>query len=221
MAELLMRKRAAMHAGEIGLFIDSQIFESELANIHQGTDITVEATQSRNPRQFRLFWGLAGKIEESGVMGDADKRDVVDYLLMKCKHVRYITTELRDGVTETIPVPKSIRFASMDQTAFNRLFQRALYIVTTQIFPYISEGQLRDEIEKMSGVNTPELVKPKRKRGRPPLPKPVSIIPPDESPKAGDTPAPPPASPAPSNSPAATGKEMAQASHLQKRNHGV
>jgi hypothetical protein len=186
MADLVMRKRPAMHAGELGLFIDSPVFETEWETIKQGTDITVTATQSRNPKQHRLFWGLAGKIAESGVLGDADARDVVDYLLLKCKHVRYVTNVLRGG-TEITPIVKSIRFAAMDQTAFDRLFNRALYIVTSEILPEMPESDLREEVEKMSGVSAPEPTLPKR-RGRPRLPAKVSIIPAIEPVAAGDVP---------------------------------
>src|SRR5262249_41630246 len=123
-----MRKRPAMHAGEVGLFVDTQVFEDEFASIKQGSDVTVKATQSRNTGQFRLFWAMANKIAKSGVLGDLDGRDVVDWLLMRCKHVRYVTTEFKGGTTTT-PVPKSIRFAQMEQTEFDRLFNRALYII--------------------------------------------------------------------------------------------
>lgn len=166
MAELVMRKRPAMHAGELGLFIDSEVFEEDFESIKSGSDVNVNATQSRNLKQMRLAWGLAGKIAKSGAAGDADKREVMDYLLMKAKHVRYVTTTLRDGITETIPVPKSIRFAALEQTAFNRIFNRMIFIVITELLPDVPEGVLRDEIEKMSGVTAPEPDKPKATRRR-------------------------------------------------------
>lgn len=221
MSDLVMRKRPAMRAGEIGLFIDAQPYEDEFARIKQGADVVVEATQSRNIRQHRLFWGLAGKIAESGVLGDVDERDVVDYLLLKCKHVRYVTNRHRDGV-ETTPIVKSIRFAAMDQTAFDRLFNRALFIVTSEILPDMPEGDLRAEVEKMAGVSTPEpeakpKAAPKQRRPRATDPKPVSVIPVDDTPPgapADDTPSSPSASaaPAPPSSPAAIGDRAAPAS---------
>jgi hypothetical protein len=59
-------------------------------------------------RRRRLFWRLVGKIAESGLFGDVDSRDVVEYLLLKCKHVKYITTNSRDGM-ETIDVRIELR----------------------------------------------------------------------------------------------------------------
>ena len=171
-----------MHQGEIGLFLDTQVFDEEWATINQGVDVTITATQSRNVRQFRLFWALAKKIADSGVLGDADSRDVVNYLLLKCKHVRYVTNKHRDG-EETTPIVKSIRFAQMDQTEFNRLFQRALYIVTSEILPEMPDGELRAEVEKMAGVDSPEpeqKPRPQRRR-RTAEPEKVSVIPADDS----------------------------------------
>lgn len=191
MAELILRKRAAMHAGEIGLFVDSQVFEEEFASIKSGTDIEIKATQSRSLPQMRMAWALARKIADSGALGDADQRDVMDYLLLKARHVRYVTNQHRDGV-ETIPVVKSIRFAAMDQTAFQRLMNRMIHIVVTEILDGVPEGDLRNEIEKMAGVTTPEPdQKPAprpRKRSAPVAP--ISVIPDDKNP---DPTSPPPA----------------------------
>lgn len=186
MADLVMRKRPAMHTGEIGLFIDTQVFEEEFATIKQGVDVSVEAKQSRNLKQMRLAWGLCRKIADSGALGDADTREVMNYLLKKAKHVKYIANTHRDGV-EVEVIVKSIRFASMDQTAFDRLFNRMLYIVTSEILPDVAPGVIRDEIEKMAGVETPEpeVKPPPRRRGRPPNPKPVSVIPPHD-PETGE-----------------------------------
>lgn len=215
MADLVMRKRPALHAGEIGLFIDSPVFEDDFGHIRQGTDVVVTATQSRNIKQMRLAWALAGKIAKSGVLGDADSRDVMNYLLKKAKHVRYIANQHRDGVEVEIIV-KSIRFAQMEQTAFDRLFNRMIYIVATEILPDVPEGVIREEIEKMSGVSTPEPEAPKpprqrRTRAAAPAPDPVAALPPPSPEPAraeppGDLPeasSPPPAAPPPSP-PAAT-----------------
>jgi hypothetical protein len=196
MADLVMRKRPAMHAGELGLFIDTQVFEDEFAAIKQGTDVTVTATQSRNIKQMRLAWGLCRKIADSGALGDSDTRDTMNYLLKKAKHVKYIANTHRDGV-EVEVIVKSIRFASMEQTAFDRLFNRMLFIVTSEIIPDMPDGELRAEVEKMAGVTTPEPEKPKQRRRRRTaeeiataaerrqLPSAVSIIP-DHDPETGE-----------------------------------
>jgi hypothetical protein len=185
-ADLVMRKRPAMHAGELGLFIDAQVFEEDFSNIRTGVDLQAKITQPHNLKQFRLAWALAAKIAQSGALGDADRREVMDYLLKKCKHVKYIYNKHRGG-EELEVVPKSIRWSALEQDAFNRLFNRMIYVVITNILPDVPEGVIRDEIEKMAGINTPEPeAKPTpRRRGRPSNPKPVSIIPPHD-PETGE-----------------------------------
>jgi len=199
MADLVMRKRGAMHAGELGLFIDAEAFEDEFASVNQGVDIKVEATQSRSLKQMRLAWGLAGKIAKGGSLGDADQREVMNYLLKKAKHVKYIANQHRDGV-EVEVVVKSIRFAAMEQTAFNRLFNRMIYIVLSEILPDMAEGALRDEVEKMAGATAPDPEPPKRQRASRAKPvEPVSVIPPHD--QDGVVIDPPPASDFPGDTP--------------------
>jgi hypothetical protein len=178
MADLVMRKRPALRAGELGFFIDAEAFEDEFASVKQGVDVKVEATQSRSIKQMRLAWGLAGKIAKSGALGDAEQREVMNYLLKKARHVKYIANQHRSGV-EVEVVVKSIRFAAMEQTAFNRLFNRMIFIVLSEILPDMPEGELRAEVEKMAGASIPDPDPPKRPRGRTPkaMPAPVSVIP--------------------------------------------
>jgi hypothetical protein len=128
-----MRKRASQHTGEIGLFIDSEVFESDFASIKMNTEVEIKATQSRSLKQLRLAWGLARRVAQSGALPDADDaKDVMDFIKIKCRHVRYIHDH-HNG--ETVIVPKSIRFAAMDQTAFQRFMNRAIYVVVTEILP--------------------------------------------------------------------------------------
>lgn len=188
-----------MHAGEIGLFVDSEIFESEFATIKSNTDLEVKATQPRSLPQMRHAWALATKISDSGVLGDASQRETMDYLLLKAKHVRYVTNRHRDGI-ETTAVVKSIRFASMDQTEFQRLYNRMIFIVASEILPEMPEGELRDEVERMAGVGIPQQdpapVKPRQRRPR--ASEKVSVIPADDVPgDAGAQPLPPADAPAP------------------------
>lgn len=155
MADLILVKRPAMHKGELGLFVDNETFEDEFASIKSGVGLEVKATQPRSLPQMRHAWALATKIANSGVLGDASQREVMDYLLLKARHVRYVTTQFKGG-TETVPVVKSIRFASMDQTEFQRLYNRMIFIVASEILPEMPESELRSEIELMAGVSIPQ-----------------------------------------------------------------
>lgn len=209
-ADLVLRKRAAMHVGEVGLFLDTEVFAAEFGHIKMNSDVEVKATQPRSLRQLRFAWALARKVADSGALGEVDHTDAMDWLKMKCRHVRYVTNVHRNG-TETIVVPKSIRFAAMDQTAFQRLMNRMIYVVVSEVLPDVPEGVLRAEIEAMAGVTAPEPEqKPAPKRRRTPaLPAPISVIPPVDEAGPADVapPSPPPRAsapePAPPTSPAA------------------
>lgn len=190
MADLVLRKRGALHAGELGLFLDTEVFADEFASIGMGVDLEVKATQPRSLKQMRFIWALARKVAQSGVLGDVDQREAMDYLLLKARHVRYVTTTFRGGV-DTIPVVKSIRFAAMDQTLFQRLVDRIVYIVTAELIPGMPESQFRAEVEAMAGVSSdptpPRERAPRKPRAPKPEPEKVSVIPPaDHDPVTGE-----------------------------------
>jgi len=177
-AEIAMTKRPAMHAGEMGLFIDSPIFEDDFANVRTKVGLQVKVTQPHNLKQFRLAWVLAGTIAKSGVLGDTDKEEAMAYLLKKAKHVKYVYNKHREG-EELEVVVKSIRWAQLEQDAFNRIFNRMIYIVVSEILPDMPESELRAEVEKMAGVATPEPEPPKTRRRR-------AAAKPDHDPETGE-----------------------------------
>src|SRR6202030_375759 len=81
MAELILRKREAMHAAEIGLFVEPEVFEDDFRSIKMNADVEIKATQSRSLKQMRLAWGLARKVAMSGALPDADDaKDCMDFL---------------------------------------------------------------------------------------------------------------------------------------------
>ena len=68
-----------MHAGEIGLFIDRSVFEAELGydqarDRHHRDGYPIQESETDSV----CFGDLAGKIAESGVLGDVDSQDVVN-----------------------------------------------------------------------------------------------------------------------------------------------
>jgi hypothetical protein len=166
----------------------------ELAKLPLRQQVLVKVTMPRNLRQHRLAWALATKVAEACDWLH-DREDAMDWLKIKARHVRYIHDH-RNGETQI--VPKSIRFAALDQTGFDRVFRRMVYVTVSEIIPGLDEAALRAEIESMVGIDPgppPEPEQPKRRRRtRPGLPDPVSIIPAIEPVNAGDNPAGPAAS---------------------------
>ena len=121
-----------------------------LAEIPTTKDVLVTVKVPRNLRQFRLVWALADIIAKS-VDWLTDRESAMDWLKIKSRHVRMIQDPLRGTVAI---VPKSIAFASLDQTGFARLLNRMVYVTVTEIIPGLEEGALRAELEAIAGVDT-------------------------------------------------------------------
>lgn len=146
-----------------------------IAEIPTNVDLLVTVTTPRNVKQFKKAWVLAQKVSEACDWLH-DRVDAMDWMLIKARHVRTIQ-DTNNG--ELIVMPKSIRWASLGQDAFNRIHNRMIHVVTTQIIPGLDEGALRAEIEALIFDPTkPEESKPERKQRKPraPLEK-ISVIP--------------------------------------------
>src|ERR1700691_5225038 len=148
----------------------------ELTKLPLKTQVLVKVTMPRNLRQHRLAWALATKVAEA-CDWPRDRDDAMSGLKIKPRHVRYIH-DTRSGEMQIIP--KSIRFAALDQTGFDRVFKRMVYVTVTEIIPGLDEAALRAEIESMVGIDPTPAQPPKRQRKSREL-KPVSIIPPAEA----------------------------------------
>ena len=113
-----------------------QVSDDELRNAaREGQDVLVVVRTARNPRQHRLAWALAQKIADAADFKDRD--DAMDFLKIKARHVRYIA-DPRTG--EVHIIPKSIAFASCSQAAFNRLMNRFVWVVCSEILPGRGRG---------------------------------------------------------------------------------
>lgn len=116
-----------------------------LHGVKEGQSVMVSVRKVRSARQHRLAWGLAQKLSEA-VDWLHDREDAMDYLKIKARHVRYLI-EPRTG--EVTMVPKSIAYASCPQDTFNRLFNRMVWIICTEIVPGMNAADLRREVLAM------------------------------------------------------------------------
>lgn len=148
MTEIPMRKRAG-RAGEIGLFVDSEIFEEEFASVKMNSDVKVKITTPRSIRQLRYAWALATKISQACDWLPT-KDEAMEFMLIEAKHVRRIYDPLRK-IAYLRPLPTN--FAEMDGTKYTRLLNRMMYVATTLIVPGLPESDLKAEIEAMLAPN--------------------------------------------------------------------
>ena len=146
MTDLVMRKRQG-HTGEIGLFIDSPVFEEDFAHIKIGAEVQVKATTPRSLRQLKFAWALATKIAEACDWVES-KEDCMDFMLIEAKHFRRIYDPLRNVA---ILKPKPTNFGAMDGTEYTRLLKRIVFVATTIMVPGMDDNALKTEIEAMIG----------------------------------------------------------------------
>lgn len=137
--ELIMRRQGRHLAPA------NPISDDDMALIPTDRDVLVTWKTPRNTKQHAFAWALATKVSEAcDWLHDAE--DAMDFLKIKCKHVKYLT-DPRTGKVEI--VPKSIAFASLPQAQFSRLLSRMVYVVCSSVIPGLKESDLRREIEAM------------------------------------------------------------------------
>jgi hypothetical protein len=147
MTEIVLRKRQA-RAGEVGLFVESPIWESEWQSIRVGAEVVAECTVPETAKYRKFFHALCGLLADN-CDWLTDKDDAKEKLLFECRHVTYHHDRLRD---KTEIKAKTTRSLSSDQ--WIRLLKRASHAVTTKFIPGMPENDLKKEIEAMVGDRT-------------------------------------------------------------------
>lgn len=139
MIEIAAQKRKAKYAGEVGLFGVDEQSDEQIKRL--GDDmIWAEITAPRNLRQLRYLWALCQKLVEGGVYEDKD--EAMDDLKIRARFARF---GVEDG--RTIIVPRSLSRQRSD--VLNRLINRIIFIICSDLLPHIKEAELRAEIEEM------------------------------------------------------------------------
>lgn len=115
-----------------------------VSRLRPGAVVRVEVSRARNPRRFRLFWGLV-KICQDNTDLNLSKEAWADYLKILGGHVEVVK---RRG--EVIQLPKSIAFASMSEADFADFINRLIHAIRTEVIPGLAEGDLRRELEAIT-----------------------------------------------------------------------
>ena len=118
--------------------------EAFLNDVKEGQEILVRAWKPRNAAQHRkMFAILHAACEQSHKWQDVD--ELSDVLKLACGHSA--PRQLPDGTI--VRVPKSISYASMPASAFERFYARAMYCLG-QMLGYDPDTLLK---EKGGGVD--------------------------------------------------------------------
>lgn len=144
--ETFLRKRRALHAGEVGLFPDSPIAEEDFGLVPLGAEVRAELATERNMAMLKFAWALAGLIAENTEFY-LDKNDAMDGpmgLKMKAHHCKPVVDQATGEVTL-----RTLSLKRLSNEAFHRLLKRFVWVTCHQIVPGMDEGPLRAEIEEM------------------------------------------------------------------------
>ncbi len=143
MTEITFTKRKGRE-GELGLFVDTPIFEEEWGSIRIGAQVETVCTVPENAKYRKFFHALVGKLADNVEWFNGDRDFAKEQLLLECRHCTYHHDRAR-GKTEIRA--KTTRNLSSDQ--WIRLLKRASFAVTTKFIPGMPENELKAEIEKM------------------------------------------------------------------------
>ena len=145
--DIFLRKRKARE-GEVGLFVESQIFDEEWQSIGLGAEVEAELSVPVHEKYRKAFHALCGLLAEAVELFGGSKEFAKEQLLMQCRHVTYHHDKLR-GKTEI----RAKTTSKLDADGWRRLLRRADYVIETEYLPGIPPGSLRDEIEKRCGFS--------------------------------------------------------------------
>lgn len=144
MVDLPMRKRQG-RPGEVGLFLETPVFDEDFSHIKMGAEVQVKVTQPRSLKQHKFVWALASKLADAYEHA-ITKDDMMDMLLVEARHYRKVWDPLRKKVELK---PKPTNFSAMDGIEYTRLLKRITYVATTVFVPGLPESDLKAEIEAM------------------------------------------------------------------------
>ncbi len=141
--EILLRKRAAK-AGEIGLFLETPIFEEEWNSIPRDVDVRAELSVPSTLKYMRFFRALCGLLAQNCDWLNNDAEFAKEQLLLECRHVEYHVDKLRH---KTEIRAKTTRNMTADE--WIRLLARAKFHVEQKFLPGTPASSIKTEIEKM------------------------------------------------------------------------
>lgn len=108
----------------------------------EGKEVMGDLHPVRNVRHHRMFFGLLKLLVEN-----TDMFGSIDDALMATKIAcREVDTYIEASTGQVFYIPRSIKFESMDQARFRRLFERALHVITTRWLIGTDAEDLRQQV---------------------------------------------------------------------------
>lgn len=141
--EVSLRKRKAKFHGEVGFYPDDPVAEDDCRALPLDTDAMHVISSPKNLALQRYLWALVTLVANNTEFF-IDKDDAMEKLKLKARFAKLV----QDPKTKKWElVPKSLKRLSNEQ--LQRLVNRILHIVISEIIPNMDEKALRKEIEEM------------------------------------------------------------------------
>ena len=122
-----------------------------IASLSHDELVTVRVTRPRNIKHHRLFFGLLNLVFRSQNYY-ATSEHMLDDIKEAVGHYEVVPSKF--GGTRRRP--KSINFNSMDQTAFNEFYEKAMHFILTEILPRMDRADLEQRVYEILGGPTPQ-----------------------------------------------------------------
>ena len=133
--------RAIFTKGLTGLWPADDAAAAFMDRLKRGELVAVNVTRPRNLAHHRKFWKLMEIVAHNqGHYKSAE--EVCAAFKVAVGHADFLQT--KHGL---VGIPRSINFASMDQTEFDAFYSKAVEYLTTEVIPGLNKDVLRAEVE--------------------------------------------------------------------------
>jgi hypothetical protein len=134
-----------------GLYPIDEAGEAVIRKFGAGEVVAIDVKRPRNIKFHAKFFAMLNII-----LKNQEHYKSIDDLLEVCKlrvgHCHTVQTRLGE-----VKITDSIRFASMDETAFDDFYDRACAWVVSEVIPGLDRGHLDEEVRaELLGFGQPE-----------------------------------------------------------------
>lgn len=145
--ETILVKRRALYRGEVGLFADNEMAETDLALVTMDAEVIAKGGwySPRTIKKLRFLWTMVYKAWENTDFW-LSHHDAMDDLKTRIHFTKMLH---RDGKLK--PVPKSL--TRIDDETLRLVTDRIADKICTEVMPGMEKNELYREIEEMTGVN--------------------------------------------------------------------
>ena len=125
----------------------------QILEIPEGKDLSIKVSRTRSARQHRLFWSLMQIVVDNHPVYLRPEQ-LVEWLKLRLGYVEEVMFHNGEMMTKL----SSISFSSMGQAEFQEFFNKALYVIATEV-SQTSEESLIAELERVLGERSDSWLK--------------------------------------------------------------